>query len=105
MVLGRVLLDADGSAHAMAGLLPVETSYAKRKLHLGYRVATLRETSALGQRGQQLVGHEFHYASVTSTETEPALADVTDAEGAPLGPAGHRLGQVSGTFFHVIARR
>ena len=32
---------ADGVTHAMAGLLPVETSYAKRKMHLGYRVARL----------------------------------------------------------------
>jgi cobyrinic acid a,c-diamide synthase len=105
MVLGRALVDAQGSAHAMAGLLPVETSYAKRKLHLGYRVATLREASVLGLRGDRLVGHEFHYASVTSSETEPALADVTDAEGTPHGPTGHRVGQVSGTFFHIVARR
>jgi cobyrinic acid a,c-diamide synthase len=89
----------------MAGLLPVETSYARRKLHLGYRVATLRADGVLGGMGQQLVGHEFHYASITSDEPEPALADVTDAEGAALGPAGHRIGQVSGTFFHAVARR
>ena len=41
MVLGRSLEDATGEVHPMAGLLPVATSYAKRKLHLGYRVATL----------------------------------------------------------------
>ena len=105
MVLGRTLVDAQGVPHAMAGLLPVETSYAKRKLHLGYRIAILRQRGVLGRRGSQLVGHEFHYASIIMAEPQPALADVTDAEGNPLGPAGHQVGQVSGTFFHLVAPR
>ncbi len=39
MVLGQSLIDAQGAVHAMAGLLDLETSFAKRKLHLGYRQA------------------------------------------------------------------
>jgi cobyrinic acid a,c-diamide synthase len=39
MVLGKSLEDATGKAHAMAGLLGHLTSFAKRKLHLGYRSA------------------------------------------------------------------
>ena len=106
MTLGRVLEDAGGKHHAMCGLLPVETSYAKRKLHLGYRIASLREDGVLGRRGTKLVGHEFHYASISGAAApEPALVDVTDAEGTDLGPAGHRVGLVGGTFFHVVARR
>lgn len=105
MILGQGLEDATGHRHALAGLLPVETSYAKRKLHLGYRIARLRDDSVLGKRGTKLVGHEFHYASVCAgTASEPALAAVTDAEGTEFGPAGHRLGRVSGSFFHVVAR-
>ncbi|MEM6695243.1 MAG: cobyrinate a,c-diamide synthase, partial [Pseudomonadota bacterium] len=34
MVLGDGLTDADGTRHAMAGLLPLETSFAERALHL-----------------------------------------------------------------------
>ncbi len=37
MVLGEGLIDAQGKRHAMAGLLPLTTSFASRKLHLGYR--------------------------------------------------------------------
>jgi cobyrinic acid a,c-diamide synthase len=105
MVLGRVLEDAEGATHAMAGLLPVETSYRRRKLHLGYRVAHLCGDGLLGRRGTRLIGHEFHYASeVSPTASEDeALARVTDAEGTELGFAGHRVGRVSGSFFHLIA--
>ncbi|WP_201832404.1 cobyrinate a,c-diamide synthase [Microvirga zambiensis] len=105
MVLGRSLEDGDGVVHPMAGLLPVETSYAKRRMHLGYRVARLAEGGMLGAAGQCLVGHEFHYASVVSSDTSPgaAFATITDAEGNDLGSAGHRNRQVTGSFFHVIA--
>jgi cobyrinic acid a,c-diamide synthase len=105
MVLGDSLEDADGHVHRMAGLLPVETSYAKRKMHLGYRVAHLLQDAVLGSGGQRLVGHEFHYASVTRSDNaqEAAFATITDAEGTDLGTAGHRRGRVTGSFFHAIA--
>ncbi len=105
MVLGQSLEDADGVTHAMADLLPVATSYRKRRLHLGYRVAHLCTDGLLGRRGSRLVGHEFHYASELSPQASEsvALARVTDAEGTDLGLAGHRLGRVGGSFFHLIA--
>lgn len=104
MVLGESLEDADGVTHAMAGLLPVATSYRARKLHLGYRVATLLEDGPLGRAGARLVGHEFHYASERTPPPgeDMALARVTDAEGVALGLAGHRRGRVTGSFFHLI---
>jgi len=107
MALGRALEDADGHTHAMAGLLPVETSYARRRMHLGYRVARLLHDGPLGPSGTTLVGHEFHYASVTSGEASRAgaFAEAVDAEGAALGAVGHRQGLASGSFFHAVARR
>jgi cobyrinic acid a,c-diamide synthase len=107
MVLGRTLEDGNGHVHSMAGLLPVDTSYAKRKLHLGYRVARLLHDGPLWPAGRRLVGHEFHHASVTQSNTtaEAALTAITDAEGTDLGVGGHRCGLVSGSFFHVIAHR
>lgn len=105
MVLGESLEDADGAIHPMLDLLPVATSYRRRKLQLGYRVARLAGECTLGPAGAGLVGHEFHYASVTSDPPDEtiALARITDAEGADLGFMGHRLGPVSGSFFHLIA--
>jgi len=103
MVLGAALTDADGKAHAMAGLLGVTTSFARRKLHLGYRSASLLEDSCLGPSGTKLRGHEFHYAGITSLGTDAPLALVADAHGGAAAPAGTRRGQVSGSFFHVIA--
>ena len=66
MVLGQSLEDADGRHHAMTGLLGHATSFAKRKLHLGYRSARLLSDGVLGRNGTVIRGHEFHYASLTS---------------------------------------
>jgi cobyrinic acid a,c-diamide synthase len=86
----------------MAGLMRLETSFAKRRLHLGYRRARLRRGCPLGAAGREVLGHEFHYARLLSAGDEP-LADCRDAAGAPVTEAGSRRGTVSGTFFHAIS--
>jgi cobyrinic acid a,c-diamide synthase len=103
MVLGQSLKDAAGRTHAMAGLLGHTTSFAKPKLHLGYRRARLLSDSVLGSGGTRLRGHEFHYATLTSAGGDESLAEVTDSVGyAPVREGGRR-GHVTGTFFHAIA--
>jgi cobyrinic acid a,c-diamide synthase len=103
MVLGERLEDAAGRHHPMTGLLGHATSFAKRKLHLGYRTARLLADGALGRGGASIRGHEFHYASLTSAGSDGPFAEVTDSEGRALEKAGGRRGRVTGTFFHAIA--
>jgi cobyrinic acid a,c-diamide synthase len=103
MVLGESLEDADGQRHAMAGLLSHATSFAKRRLHLGYRTARLLEDCSLGPAGASLRGHEFHYASLTEHGSDTPFAELFDAEGKALGSTGGRRGHVTGSFFHAIA--
>ena len=47
----------------MAGLLPVTTSFANPRLHLGYCAMTALAETPLGPVGTFFRGHEFHYAS------------------------------------------
>lgn len=104
MVLGEGLEDADGHRHAMTGLLSHTTSFAKRKLHLGYREAKLLADSVIGSRGAIVRGHEFHYASLTDIGRDEPLVDLINADGHPLPERGGRRGHVTGTFFHAIAK-
>jgi cobyrinic acid a,c-diamide synthase len=103
MVLGESIEDAAGRQHAMTALLGHTTSFAKRKLHLGYRIARLLSDTVLGRRDAVLRGHEFHYASLTSAGDDEPFAELADAEGRALGKAGGRRGNVTGAFFHTIA--
>ena len=103
MVLGEGLQDGNGVRHAMAGLLGHCTSFATRKLQLGYREARLRCDGPLGPAGARLRGHEFHYATLSATGNDEPLCELSDGQGRPLPPSGGRRGNVSGSFFHVIA--
>ena len=108
MALGAGLVDAGGARHRMAGLLGLETSYQKRRMHLGYRLARLAAPLPGIAAGKALRGHEFHYATILSQPDAP-LARVGDANGAEVAETGsHRAmpggGSVTGTFFHLIAR-
>lgn len=106
MALGQGLVAADGTRHAMAGLLGLETSFAKRRMHLGYRLARPHQPLP-GVGRAALRGHEFHYATILS-QPDAALAQVSDANGDPVAETGSfRVlpggGTVTGTFFHLIA--
>jgi cobyrinic acid a,c-diamide synthase len=103
MVLGEVLEDANGIDHPMTGLLGHATSFAKRRLHLGYREATLLADSPIGLAGSRLRGHEFHYAALVATGNDEPLVELADGQGQRLGTGGGRRGHVTGTFFHAIA--
>jgi cobyrinic acid a,c-diamide synthase len=99
MVLGEGLVDAEGTRHAMTGHLTLETSFQKRKLHLGYRQIKGRDFVL----GSNLRGHEFHYSSATREQGEP-LFEAMDASGEPLGKSGLRSGNVMGSYMHIIDR-
>ncbi|MEM8775945.1 MAG: cobyrinate a,c-diamide synthase [Pseudomonadota bacterium] len=100
MVLGDALIDAEGTLHKMAGLLTLETSFAERKLHLGYR----RLRASTGPLDGDWTGHEFHYATTLKAEGDP-LFEVQDAEGTSLPSMGLRTRKVSGSFAHLVDRR
>ena len=104
MVLGESLVDADCVSHAMAGLLPVATTFAERRLTLGYRTAHVLASGPLGGAATGYRGHEFHYARVLREDGDEALFRCADARGRELGPAGRRIGRIMGSFVHLIDR-
>ena len=101
MVLGRGLVDADGTRHRMAGLLPLETSFAARKLHLGYREA---KAAAGAPWTGTLRGHEFHYATVIAEGPAEPLFSVRRSGEPDFAPSGLRDGAVMGSFIHIVDR-
>lgn len=101
MVLGEGITDADGERHAMLGLLPVETSFQERKLHLGYRKLVPLTDAPFSM---PLTAHEFHYATTVSEGEGERLFAIKDALDTDLGLTGLRRGSVCGSFMHIIDR-
>ena len=107
MAMGDGLVDASGVRHEMAGLFGLITSFQKRRMHLGYRLARLNAPIPGHEAGARLRGHEFHYATILKQPDVP-LAYVVDAAGVTVPEAGSRKvfaggGHATGTFFHLIA--
>jgi cobyrinic acid a,c-diamide synthase len=99
MTLGDYLIDAEGARHAMAGLLPLGTSFAERGLKLGYR--RLAHDAALSWP-QKLRGHEFHYSTLHWQGQAEPLFEAEDSQGRKLDPVGLVRGNVMGSYVHVI---
>lgn len=105
MALGRGLIDGTGTRHAMADLLPLETSFAEPRLTLGYRQVETVAAGPLGPAGSAFRGHEFHYARpLAAAGVAPALFRSRDAGGKELETAGLQIGRVLGSFVHLIDR-
>lgn len=113
MTLGTSIIDTHGTAFPMAGLLPLETSFAAKKLHLGYRHLTpdLADWQTLwpgmpktGADHPTLIAHEFHYSSDVSNSGGAApLFNVANPAGEALGKTGLVSGCVFGSYAHIIA--
>ncbi len=106
MAMGEALVDKDGTRHRMAGLLGLVTSFEKRKMHLGYRLARLGQGIPGHAAGSRLAGHEFHYSTILDQPDAP-LAEVTDANSVAVAETGSTRRQAggglsTGTFFHLI---
>lgn len=99
MVLGEALVDKQGVSHQMLGLLDVTTSFASRKLHLGYRKLEAKCGFWLGQNFR---AHEFHYSTIV-TERGEALFCAHDAQAVTLGDMGLRKDNVAGSYMHLIS--
>jgi len=99
MTLGEALVAADGCRYGMLGLLPLVTSFAERRRHLGYRRVTPLAGSGFSA---PMTAHEFHYSTVVGEGAAERLFAVADATGLALPEAGLRCGSVAGSYMHLI---
>ena len=102
MALGSAIIDHKGKNHTMFGLLNLVTSFEKKKLHLGYRLAKLKNKNNKILNPKILRGHEFHYSSIIE-QKDDELYDVFDANNKQVSETGSFNNKVSGTFFHLIS--
>lgn len=89
MSLFEELVDTDGRAHAMAGLLPGRTRMQPRLAALGTQAVELPEGA--------LRGHTFHYSRAETPLVPLALASKLDGRG---GEAVYRRDRLTASYVH-----
>lgn len=113
LAMGRGLTDKRGTRHELTGLLPLESRFQQAR-NLGYRRIRLSAKGFLGEREDEFRGHEFHFVEEmlrdcqSSTDLVPPLFSILppcqDGEEEPQRPAGMRVGNIMGSFLHLIDR-
>ncbi len=102
MYLTETLIDADGRAHPMVGLLPGRSVMTPR-LTLGYRTVRANGASWLWESGETVRGHEFHYSVWEDRPAElPWLYTcLPDAMRPDARPEGACTGNVLASYVHI----
>jgi len=102
MYLAREILDLEGRAHPMAGVLPFTVRMLPRLKALGYREVTLTAAGLLGPAGTTARGHEFHYSEIVG---EPigvsCLYRLTPRRGGAAVSEGYSEKNVLASYVHL----
>lgn len=72
MLLGKTLIDGEGTPHPMSGVFDFSTTFNVRKLTLGYRALEFK-TGAPPDATLILRGHEFHFSSFEENNESPLM--------------------------------
>jgi cobyrinic acid a,c-diamide synthase len=103
MYLSQGIELLDGSRHQMAGLLPFWTRMLPRRKALGYVEATLVQDCLLGNTGQSLRGHEFHYSEIIEETGQDTVRPylVTKRRTTQPNRDGYAQGGILASYLHL----
>lgn len=97
MYLHERLTDFDGRAYEMCGVFEGTVRMTRRLQRVGYVSARLRQASVMGDVGDEIRGHEFHY----STAAEGDALEVERVRTGERYPSGKVVGKALGSYLHI----
>lgn len=107
MFLSKVVFDGE-KEYPMAGCFDFSIQMSKRLRSLGYREVVLNQDTIIGQKGDILRGHEFHYSSLKEEgnkaeegESIQNVYRVTSRSGRKISLKGFQIKQTLGSYLHV----
>ena len=97
MYLCEQISDVDQHSHTMCAVFPFQVRMKKRFSRLGYRRPQLEKDCLLGNKGELLHGHEFHYSELVNTpENIKPLYQLEDGRSE-----GYGWNNVIGGYIHL----
>ncbi len=97
MYMAGEFSDLDGIVFPMVGVFPLKMEMQKRFSRLGYRTVELQADCLLGQKGDILYGHEFHYSTIRAGEEGvDMLYTLQDGR-----REGYQVGNAIGSYVHL----
>ena len=101
MYLGKTLITTDGREHPMCGIINGTSRMGAKLRSLGYREATLKNTSLPWELPTPtLRGHEFHWSEMELHENYPPLYSYTNRNGE-MSQGGICHGNIKAGYIHL----
>lgn len=96
MYLSKGIYDVAGSYFDMADIFQFNVRMRKRFSRLGYREVRLKKDCIIGETGDLLYGHEFHYSDIDdSLNIGDTVYDITNQ------PEGYVVKNTLGSYVHL----
>ncbi|MCP4688297.1 MAG: cobyrinate a,c-diamide synthase [Desulfobacterales bacterium] len=102
MYLCREIRDPDGVRHPMAGCFPFKIRMLQTLKSLGYREVRLEKETIIGEKGERVRGHEFHYSEMEAlSERVETVYSVMSRAGQKQSAEGYRTNNTLGGYMHL----
>jgi cobyrinic acid a,c-diamide synthase len=94
----------DGNKFQMCGVLPFDVKMHKKPQGHGYVEALVDKSCGFFEKGEMLLGHEFHYSGIENKRGEiTTVLDIKRGKGAENGRDGYVIGNVFASYLHIHA--
>lgn len=97
MYLTKGIINLDNQFHAMAAVFPIKAAMQKKRASLGYRELTTKASTFFGPKDTVLRGHEFHYSSIESMDSDIEQIYLVNNDTTE----GYRYKNVIGGYMHL----
>lgn len=101
MYLAQTLMNGDGQAYPMAGVIPLVVRMQPRTAALGYVTLTATTDTILLRKGETVRGHEFHFSTATPVGPVELGLDSDGGRGITEGKDGICTPTVLASYAHV----
>jgi len=88
--------------YPMSGCFNFDVTMSKRLRSLGYRQITLKKDTIIGNKGDLLRGHEFHYSSIDNPASQyEDVYQVASRAGQDISLKGYGHNNTLGSYLHI----
>ncbi|HEQ78623.1 MAG TPA: hydrogenobyrinic acid a,c-diamide synthase (glutamine-hydrolyzing) [Euryarchaeota archaeon] len=101
MYLGESITTKEGDEYEMAGVLPLKTEMKKKFQALGYVRSRVEKSNPIADRGDILLGHEFHHSKVVPTGKLKFAYKVIRGKGVGDSKDGIILRNTLASYIHL----
>lgn len=101
MYLCKELTDLSGNVHKMTGCFSFSTRMLNRLKTLGYREISLKKDTIIGNKGEKIRGHEFHYSEIISHEDGIKVYKVSPRSGESQTEEGFQVNNTLASYIHL----